>query len=118
MKFKKGQKVAKVISVMGIKSVSFDHTVVGVKTGKLHLEDSSLTYHPESGREFENYLPGCTSYILSYEDGIALVQSGNADLDGGEALPDLSKTKKVTKKASKKKATKKKVAKKRTKKAA
>lgn len=85
MKFKKGQMVAKVISIMGYNTVAFKFKII--KSGSIirisEYESSNLSCleFDENGREINGM--NC-SYLLSQEDAIKLVELDHLQLDGDE----------------------------------
>lgn len=78
--FKKGEKVVKVLDVMGLRSVSM-HWVVdsvekskesGLIVAKIRGGDGCLSvaeYNPQTGLEICPPIPGSTSEIIRFDDG-------------------------------------------------
>lgn len=104
---KKGDVVARGIRIMGSVCVTFNNKIVKVVGGQAFLEDSSLQYDAETGREINPVIPGCTSFLVSYEEAVQNVKARRWNLDGGEELPDMGKAKKESEKPKKAKKSKK-----------
>jgi hypothetical protein len=107
MAFKKGDIAARGIRIMGSVCVTFNNKIVKVVGGKAFLEDSSLQYDAETGREIDPAIPGCTSFLVSYEEAVTNIKSRRWSLDGGEELPDMGKIKQEAEKPKKAKKSKK-----------
>jgi hypothetical protein len=95
--FKKNQKVGKVLTLGGVRTISFGHRVVSVSSKglKIELNESDRHYMFNKNGIGCSDLDFCGSnWIVSEEDGIDLVESKHVSLDGGEVLPTTKPAKK------------------------
>lgn len=107
MAIKKGDVLARGIRIMGSVCVTFNNKIVKVVGGKAFIEDVGLQYDAETGREINPVIPGCTSFLVSYEEAVANIKARRWSLDGGEELPDMGKVKESEKPKTKAKKSKK-----------
>lgn len=94
MKFKKGQKVAKIISVGGFKTITFGHIVtsVGIKGIRVKVLNSDHPYlFALTGRGCDLDFIGLST-IVPEEEGVRMAKAGEVDLDGGETIPGVNKS--------------------------
>lgn len=64
---KKGSRVARIISVMGVETASIQR-VAWVKKGKIGLIDDGLEYDKATLREISPAFPGCDSRLVVLEE--------------------------------------------------
>lgn len=61
--FEKNDKVIKIISVGGSLTATLQ-VVDSVKNNKVLLVDGVTEFYLDTGKQIENWIPGCTSYIV------------------------------------------------------
>jgi len=66
--FKKGQKVVKVIDIYGTKTATIQ-TISKISKGVIALDDSTLKFDAETGREIDPAFAQFHCYLVSFDGG-------------------------------------------------
>lgn len=64
---KKGDKVVKVLEVMGIRTATVDNVIEKVSKGVITIKGSTAKFNAATGNEIDPPIPGCRSYLVALD---------------------------------------------------